>query len=241
MAERLQKVIAGSGLMSRRAAEEAISSGRVKLKGRTAVLGEKADAGDQIQVDGKAIPEPEEKRYYMLNKPRGYVCTMKDEKGRRSVRDLLPKNAGRVYPVGRLDLMSEGLLLMSNDGDFALRVTHPSGELLKTYRTEVSGKSAAEALKRLGEPFHMDGITVQAAEVILVENRQGSIVLDITIREGRNRQIRRMCEAVKLDVLRLKRTEIAGVKLGMLPQGSWRPLNERELQRLNGIGKEAVK
>ena len=234
MAERLQKVIAGSGLMSRRAAEEAISSGRVKLNGRTAVLGEKADAGDQIQVDGKAIPEPEEKRYYMLNKPRGYVCTMKDEKGRRSVRDLLPKNAGRVYPVGRLDLMSEGLLLMSNDGDFALRVTHPSGELLKTYRTEVSGKSAAEALKRLGEPFHMDGITVQAAEVILVENRQGSIVLDITIREGRNRQIRRMCDTAGLHVERLTRVAEGPLRLGDLPSGSARRLTEHEVAAIMG-------
>lgn len=229
MAERLQKVIAESGLMSRRAAEEAISSGRVQLNGRTAILGEKADAGDQIRVDGKPIPKPEEKRYYMLNKPRGYVCTMKDEKGRRSVRELLPKNAGRVYPVGRLDLMSEGLLLMSNDGDFTLRVTHPSGELLKVYRTEVSGASAAEAARGLREPFFLDGVLVQAVEVEIVEENNTRIVLDITIREGRNRQIRRMCELAGLRVERLTRIAEGPIRLGDLPIGKMRQLTEKEI------------
>ncbi len=229
MSERLQKVIAESGLMSRRAAEEAILTGRVKINGRTAVLGEKADADDQVCIDGKPIPKPEEKRYYMLNKPRGYVCTMKDEKGRRSVRELLPKNAGRVYPVGRLDLMSEGLLLMSNDGDFTLRVTHPSGELLKTYRTEVSGVNTQEAARRLREPFRLDGVTVQAVEVSLVEERQGSTVLDITIREGRNRQIRRMCEMAGLHVERLIRIKEGPLVLGDLPTGSVRLLKKHEV------------
>ncbi len=229
MAERLQKVIAESGLMSRRAAEEAISSGRVQLNGRTAILGEKADAGDQIRVDGKPIPKPEEKRYYMLNKPRGYVCTMKDEKGRKSVRELLPKNAGRVYPVGRLDLMSEGLLLMSNDGCFTLRVTHPSGELLKTYRTDVSGAPAEEAARRLREPFCLDGVSVRAVEVETVEEDNTRTVLDITIREGKNRQIRRMCELAGLRVERLTRIAEGPLRLGNLPCGKIRRLTEREI------------
>ena len=236
MAERLQKIIAASGLMSRRAAEEAITSGRVQLNGRTAILGEKADAGDQILVDGKPVPEAEEKRYYMLNKPRGYVCTLKDEKGRKSVRELLPENAGRVYPVGRLDLMSEGLLLMSNDGDFTLRVTHPSSELLKTYRTEVSGESAQEAARRLRQPFCLDGISVQAVEVSLAESRPESVVLDITIREGRNRQIRRMCEMAGLHVERLTRIAEGPLRLGDLPSGSVRRLTKREVAAIMGVG-----
>ena len=234
MAERLQKIIAASGLMSRRAAEEAITSGRVQLNGRTAILGEKADAGDLILVDGKPVPEAEEKRYYMLNKPRGYVCTLKDEKGRKSVRELLPENAGRVYPVGRLDLMSEGLLLMSNDGDFTLRVTHPSSELLKTYRTEVSGESAQEAARRLRQPFCLDGISVQAVEVSLAESRPESVVLDITIREGRNRQIRRMCEMAGLHVERLTRIAEGPLRLGDLPSGSVRRLTKREVAAIMG-------
>ncbi len=239
MAERLQKIIAESGLMSRRAAEEAISSGRVQLNGRTAVLGEKADAEDQIRIDGKPIPEPEEKRYYMLNKPRGFVCTMKDEKGRKSVRALLPKNAGRVYPVGRLDLMSEGLLLMSNDGDFTLRVTHPSGEMLKIYRVELSGESAQEAARRLREPFRMDdGVLVQAVAVSVAESFPEHAVLDITIREGRNRQIRRMCQMAGLHVERLTRIAEGPLRLGDLPSGSVRRLTEREVAEiLGGSGK----
>lgn len=234
MADRLQKIIAESGLMSRRAAEEAILAGRVQKNGKKASLGEKAATGDQILVDGKPIPEPEQKRYYMLNKPRGYVCTMKDEKGRRSVRELLPKNAGRVYPVGRLDLMSEGLLLMSNDGDFTLRVTHPSGELLKTYRTEVSGASAAEAARRLRESFLLDGVSVQAAEVKIVEMNDSRTVLDITIREGRNRQIRRMCEFAGLRVERLTRIAEGPLRLGDLPCGKVRQLTEGEIAAVMG-------
>ena len=229
MAERLQKVIAESGLMSRRAAEEAIASGRVQKNGRTASLGEKADTGDQICVDGRLIPQSEKKQYFMLNKPRGYVCTMKDEKGRRSVRELLPDNSGRVYPVGRLDLMSEGLLLMSNDGDFTFRVTHPSGELLKTYRTEVSGAGAEDAVKRLSRPFTLDDVVVRAVEVCIVEDKVRSVVLDITIGEGRNRQIRRMCELAGLRVERLTRIAEGPLRLGDLPIGSFRRLADWEV------------
>ncbi|MBR4472287.1 MAG: rRNA pseudouridine synthase [Oscillospiraceae bacterium] len=232
MPSRLQKRIAESGLMSRRAAEEAIRAGRVLLNGHTAVLGESCTENDILLVDGRPIPEPEVRRCYMLNKPRGYVCTLHDEKGRKSVRELLPESAGRVYPVGRLDIMSEGLLLLTNDGDLTLRLTHPSGQVLKTYRTSVRGEKLEEGIRRLHCPFVLDGFTVCAKSVDLVSRSGSSAVLDITVGEGRNRQIRRMCEEAGLIVLRLIRTAEGPLKLGSLPSGSSRPLTDEEIASL---------
>ncbi|MCR5137945.1 MAG: rRNA pseudouridine synthase [Oscillospiraceae bacterium] len=236
MAERLQKIIAASGLMSRRAAEQAILDGRVTLNGETAVLGMKADGPEGILVDGTELAAAEEKRYYMLNKPRGFVCSMKDEKGRRSVRELLPPDAGRLYPVGRLDLMSEGLLLMSNDGDFALRVTHPSGEVHKTYLVTVSGEALEEKIRRLREPFVLDGMQVRAVAVNPKRVQENEAVLEIIIREGRNREIRRMCDEAGLRVLRLIRTAEGPLKLGSLPTGAVRQLERREVMAMMGEG-----
>ncbi len=229
MGERLQKLIAEAGLMSRRAAEDAIRAGRVVLNGYTAKLGDTAETGEEIIIDGVPLPQPERKQYYMLNKPRGYVCTMHDERGRRSVRELLPASAGRIYPVGRLDLMSEGLLLMTNDGDFALRITHPSGSVLKTYRTYVSGTELEHAIQRLKEPFYMDGIMVQAVSVRPLKVTDDRAVLDITIGEGRNRQIRRMCESADLRVTRLVRVSEGELRLGSLHSGQFRELTEEEI------------
>ena len=229
MADRLQKIIAQAGVMSRRAAEEAIRSGRVTVNGRTAKLGESAESTDTILLDGTELPGREAACYYMLNKPKGYVCSLHDEKGRKSVRDLLPASAGRVYPIGRLDLMSEGLLLMTNDGDFANRVMHPSGNLLKTYRTSVEGESIDGKIDRLREPFLLDGVQVQAVSLYVLKREETRAVLDITVGEGRNREIRRMCEAAGLRVARLVRIAEGELRLGDLPSGRFRPLTEEEI------------
>ena len=229
MAERLQKIIAESGLMSRRAAELAISEGRVWVNGHPAKLGDRAEIDDRITLDGEALPVKEEKRYYMLNKPRGYVCSLHDEQGRKSVRELLPASAGRVYPVGRLDLMSEGLLLMTNDGSFANRVMHPSSGILKIYRTRVTGDGLDARIARMQEPFELDGVSVQAVEVRVLKKTERDAVLDITIGEGRNREIRRMCEEAGLHVARLTRIAEGGLLLGDLPSGKFRSLSEEEI------------
>ncbi len=229
MPERIQKIIANSGLMSRRAAEEAILAGRVRLNGKTAVIGEKAEEGEEILLDGKPLPQQEEKSYFLLHKPRGYVCSLQDEKGRRSVRELLPKNAGRVYPVGRLDLMSEGLLLMTNDGDFAYRMSHPSGEQSKSYLVTVEGDKLEQAVIRLREPFLMDGAEVCALAVTEHSRDGQKATLEITVGEGRNREIRRMCEEAQLHVLRLIRVREGPFELGDLPCGKARRLKREEV------------
>ena len=236
MPSRLQKRIAESGLMSRRAAEEAIRAGRVTVNGRTAVLGQRCEETDTVLVDGRPIPAAEEKHTYMLNKPRGYVCSLQDEKGRKSVRELIPASAGRLYPVGRLDIMSEGLLLMSNDGDLTLRLPHPSGQVFKTYRTTVrctdKNGDLDESTERLHRPFVLDETEVCAKAVETVSRDGGTAVLDITVGEGRNRQIRRMCEMAGLTVLRLVRIAEGPRRLGSLPTGAARPLTGDELDSL---------
>ena len=234
MAERLQQITAGSGLMSRRAAELAISEGRVWVNGHPARLGDRAESDDTITLDGEALPVKEEKRYYMLNKPRGYVCSLHDEQGRKSVRELLPASAGRVYPVGRLDLMSEGLLLMTNGGSFANRVMHPSSRILKTYRTRVEGDGLDARIARMREPFELDGVSAQAVELRVLKKTDRAAVLDITIGEGRNREIRRMCEEAGLRVARLTRIAEGGLLLGDLPSGRFRPLSEEEIASVMG-------
>ena len=234
MAERLQKIIAQAGLMSRRAAEIAIRDGRITINGKVAELGATAGEEDVILIDGSPIPGREKKAYYMLNKPRGYVCSLHDEAGRRSVRELLPKSAGRLYPVGRLDIMSEGLLLMTNDGNFAYRVMHPSGCLHKTYRTTVKGSSIREQISRLGEPFVLDNTEVKAVRVSVLKMADDKAVIDITIREGRNRQIRRMCEEAGLKVLRLTRIAEGSLRLGRLPSGRARELTPEEIASVLG-------
>ena len=238
MAERLQKIIAESGLMSRRAAELAISEGRVRINDRPARLGDRGESSDRITLDGVELPRKEEKRYYMLNKPRGYVCSLHDEQGRKSVRELLPASAGRVYPVGRLDLMSEGLLLLTNDGEFANRVMHPSSRILKTYRTRVEGDGLEARIARLREPFELDGVFVRAVQVRILKKRDREAVLDITIGEGRNREIRRMCEEAGLHVARLTRIAEGELRLGDLPSGRYRPLSAEEIASVMGESTE---
>ena len=233
MKERLQKIISASGMMSRRAAEELIAAGKVSVNGVTAALGDKAEAGvDNILVDGKALPSSGEKLYIMLNKPRGYVCTLSDEKGRKNVSELVKDLGTRLYPVGRLDMYSEGLLLMTNDGDFANRLMHPSREVDKCYHTWVNGEDMGWAVELLRCPMEIDGYLTSPAQVDILELKGREALLAITIHEGRNRQVRKMCEAAGLKVTRLMRVSEGGVELGALKSGKWRRLTEEELDML---------
>ena len=233
---RLQKHLSECGIASRRKSEELIEEGRVKVNGRVAHLGDKVDPKrDKITVRGKAVVPVTQKVYIMLHKPRGYVTTVKDELNRKCVMDLVKDVGVRLFPVGRLDRDSEGLLIMTNDGEFSNHLTHPSSHVNKTYRVTVEGAVTDEMLDKLCSGIELDGTKTLPCDVFVIERREERTVLNFIISEGRNRQIRRMGDAVGIPVVRLKRTEMAGVKLGMLPQGKWRPLNEREMTRLNAI------
>lgn len=232
MPERLQKIISSAGLMSRRTAEEYITAGRVKVNGRVAALGDKADAAiDSILVDGKPLPSNVGKRYIMLNKPKGYVTTMSDEKGRRNVTELL-NVPERLYPVGRLDMYSEGLLIMTNDGEFANKLMHPSHNITKTYRTWVQGEDIGLAVEYLRGALDIGDCIVQAIDVDIEEVFPRGAVLLITIGEGRNRQVRKMCQCCGLRVTRLVRISEGGLELGALKSGAWRDLTEEEIKSI---------
>lgn len=229
MEQRLQKLIASAGLCSRRTAEDWIKAGRVCVNGNTAELGQSADPEtDDITVDGKALNLSGQKVYLMLNKPRGYVCTLSDEKGRRTVAELVKGCGARVVPVGRLDMDSQGLLLMTNDGEWMQRIQHPRYELDKVYRVTVTGETqnAAQKLEAVRE---LEGEPIRPAQVKLISSGQDGALLEITIHEGKNRQIRRMCAAVGLKVKKLVRVAEHRLELGSLPEGKWRMLTESEL------------
>lgn len=238
---RIQKIIADAGYCSRRKAEELISKGKVTLNGRPVKLGDKAGSRDIIAVDGERIyiPKKKNKIYIMMNKPRGYVTTVSDELDRKCVMDLLSDLEERVYPIGRLDRNSEGLLLFTNDGEFANSIMHPSKHISKTYRVTVRPDISDEQLVKLAEGVEIDGKKTLPANVVVKDKQPGRVVLLITIKEGRNRQIRKMCEAVGLEVARLRRISIGPVKLGMLKSGTYRELTPDELRAIrNAIGKE---
>ena len=234
MAERLQKLISMAGLTSRRAAEEWICAGRVKVNGSVAGLGDKADPDrDEILVDGRPLRLKEEHVYLMLNKPRGYVTTLSDEKGRRTVTQLVSGCGVRVWPVGRLDMDSEGLLLLTNDGALTDALTHPRYEIEKEYLVWVKG-DAEQGAPLLRRPMVLDrGERVDGARVTLGPSDGGVTRLSMVIRQGKNRQIRRMCAQAGLEVRRLKRVREGGVLLDWrLAPGKWRPLTEEELKTL---------
>lgn len=232
MKERLQKILAQRGICSRRKAEEWITAGRVSVNGRPSSLGDTADADlDRITLDGKPLPGQGKRVYIMLHKPRGFVTTLSDEKGRKNAAQLVADCGERVYPVGRLDLDSEGLLIFTNDGDFANALMHPKHQVDKVYQVTVAGYSA-DALEKLKLPVELDGYRIQAPSVELLRAEGTRAVLQVTIHEGRNRQVRRMCAMAGMTVQRLKRTAEGGVSLGDLPKGKWRHLTAEELRKL---------
>lgn len=235
MIERIQKIIASRGVTSRRKAEEMITAGRVTCNGRVCLLGESADPDmDIILLDGKPLPSSGEYTYIMLHKPRGFVTTLSDEKGRKNVAELVKDCGQRVYPVGRLDMDSEGLLLLTNDGDFANRLMHPKHNVDKTYLVTVEGYSET-GLEQLGKPITLDGYTIAKPSVKLIAaDEKGRAKLEVVIHEGRNRQVRRMCDAAGMHVIRLVRTAEGELYLGELPLGKWRKLTDREVQMLKG-------
>ncbi|MBQ1506834.1 MAG: rRNA pseudouridine synthase [Ruminococcus sp.] len=230
---RLQKFISQCGIASRRKAEELILGGHVKVNGKTAVLGDKVTASDKVFVKGKRIVMPKTKfRYIMLNKPRGFITTMNDERGRKCVAQLVSDVGERVYPIGRLDKDSEGMLVFTNDGEFANKVMHPRNSIYKIYRVTVRPSIDEEQLVKLETGIELDGKKTAPAIVHVIEKQEGRVVLEMILHEGKNREIRRMCEAVGLEVARLRRTQIGAVKMGMLKQGAWRDLTEQEVKKL---------
>lgn len=232
MQQRLQKILSQYAVASRRKAETLLLQGRVRVNGAVAKLGDSADdISDCIEVDGVRLNNRPDFLYIMLHKPRGYVTTLHDEKGRRQVADLVADCGGRVYPVGRLDMDSEGLLLLTNDGALANGLMHPKKEVEKVYLVWVSGY--APGMERaLEQPMDLDGYTIRPAQAGVVNSARDTALLRIAIHEGRNRQIRKMCLKVGLEVTRLRRIAEGPVCLGTLPSGSWRPLTQQEVSAL---------
>lgn len=242
---RIQKIIADSGFCSRRKAEELIAQKRVKVNGRPAEIGMKISPASDISVDGERIFTARKKEYVylMMNKPRGYITTMQDERGRRCVADLIDQErlGARVFPVGRLDVNSEGLLLFTNDGNFANDLMHPSRHVTKTYRVTVRPDVTDEQAVQLAEGVVIDGRKTAPAEIRVLTKEPGRVVMEVVIREGRNRQVRKMCEAVGLEVARLKRTAEGPLKLGMLKPGAVRELTKEELKAIRAAVKKPEK
>ena len=233
MTQRLQKILSGRGICSRRKAEEYINDGRVCVNGSVAKLGDSADPElDEITLDGRPLPSANEYVYIMLNKPRGFVTTLSDEKGRKNAAQLVADCGTRVYPVGRLDMDSEGLLLFTNDGDFANLLMHPKHEVNKTYHVVVTDYSP-ENLEKLAQPVTLDGYTIRKPDVKLLKMlAERKALLSVTIHEGRNRQVRRMCDLAGMHVTRLIRISEGALQLGNLQLGKWRYLTAAEVERL---------
>ena len=230
---RLQKYLSQCAVASRRKSEELILAGKVKVNGNVAGLGDKVSPRkDVVTVSGKKIVSSKKLYYIMLHKPRGFITTMEDEMGRKCVAQLVKDVGARVYPVGRLDKDSEGMLIMTNDGEFANYMTHPSKHIPKTYRVTVRPDVKEEQLIKIETGIEIDGRMTAPAEARILEKQENRVVLEIVLYEGRNRQIRKMCEALGLEVARLKRVSIGSIKLGMLPQGKWRELTEDEVHKL---------
>lgn len=235
---RLQKYLAACGVASRRGAEKLIQNGHVAVNGNTVTqMGVQVDEDmDEVSVDGSVVRVESKKYYIMLNKPVGYVTTVSDEKGRPTVMDLVSDISARLYPVGRLDYDTEGLLLLTNDGDLTYQLTHPKHEIAKTYVAEVTGNISMDTLNALRRGILLDGVKTAPAEVEVVGATQYGTKLEITIHEGRNRQVRRMFEELGCIVKKLRRIREAGLNLGHVPLGRWRKLTESEINMLKKIG-----
>ena len=230
---RLQKYLAECGVASRRKSEELIAAGKVKVNGVTALIGDKVNPKhDKVTVSGKKVVSVKKNVYIMLNKPRGFITTMNDEHDRKCVAELVKDINTRVYPVGRLDRESEGLLIMTNDGEFTNALTHPSKHVSKTYRVTIRPTITKEQATEFRNGIEIDGRMTAPADLRVLETQENRTVVEVTIYEGRNRQIRKMFEALGIEVARLKRTKIGNLKLGMLKQGAYRHLTEDEVSSL---------
>ena len=240
--ERLQKYLSACGVVSRRKAEELIAAGSVKVNGRTAQIGDKIDPRrDTVTVLGQRVRQTERPVYLLLYKPRGVLTTMSDDRGRKCVPELLRDVPERVYPIGRLDKDSEGLLLLTNDGEFANLMMHPSHHIPKTYRVTVRPSISDAQIARMTEGMEIDGRMTAPTEVRVLDRAENRVVLEVVLHEGRNRQIRKMCDALGLEVARLKRTAMGSVKLGMLRQGEYRELTQEEVQKLRALAERPEK
>lgn len=232
MRERLQKILSGRGIASRRKAEQMLQDGQITVNGVPAVLGDTADPElDEILVNGQPLPEQQRSVYILLNKPRGYVTTLSDEKGRPNAAQLVSDCGTRVYPVGRLDMDSEGLLLFTNDGAFANGLTHPKQEVEKVYEVWVSGYQPGGE-ERLARPIVLDGYRIRPPKVVLLSANGDKAKFRVTIHEGRNRQIRRMCVSAGMRCTRLRRIQEGTLRLGNLPCGAWRYLTAEEVAKV---------
>ena len=233
---RLQKFFTDNKIMSRRSAERVIEAGNVKINGVTAKLGDKVDPeNDTVVFNGKVIKnDTAKKKYIMLNKPLGYVTTTSDEKGRETVLSLVKDVGERVYPVGRLDMYSEGLLILTNDGELTNRLTHPKHNMPKTYSVIIKGDISPDALHMLNSPMEIDGYKLKPVKVRVLSQKNGATNTLFTLSEGRNRQIRKMCEKCGLTIMRLTRISIGKLKLGELERGKWRELTDNEVKYLLG-------
>lgn len=235
---RLQKYLSECGIASRRKSEALIEEGRVKVNGVRAQIGDKIDPKrDTVSVNGRKVIREQTLCYLMLHKPRGFITTMSDEMNRKCVAELVQDCGMRVYPVGRLDRESEGLLLLTNDGEFANAMMHPKRHVPKTYRVTVRPSITDEQITQMTMGLMLEGRMTAPADVHVVTKEEGRVVLEIVLYEGRNRQIRKMCEQLGLEVARLKRTAVGPVKLGMLPQGKWRELTQDEVNKLMNAAK----
>lgn len=234
---RINKYLAECGVCSRRSADELIKNGKVFVNGKRATLGEEVKEGkDVVEVDGKIIQNKQALQYYMLNKPKGCVSTVSDDKGRKTVMDFLPKDKGRLYPVGRLDYDTEGLLIITNDGELTERLTHPRNEVQKTYLVKVEGSLSADSLNRLRTGVEIEPkVLVKAKSLKPTELTKTSSKFEITIAEGKNREVRRMFEAVGHEVVFLKRIKVGELRLGGLDRGKYRKLTEREIDYLKNV------
>ena len=232
---RINKYLAESGVASRRASDTLIEEKRVLINGKTATLGSEVEDGDTVTVDGSVVRPVKKYSYYMLNKPKGYVTTVKDDKGRKTVMDLLPKKGDRLYPVGRLDYDTEGLLIITNDGDLAQRLTHPVNEVPKTYVAKIEGVLTENMLARLRGGVEVDGVRTKKSAVRIVDETKTETKVSVTITEGRNRQVRKMFEAVGKEVIFLKRVKIGDLALRGLNRGEYRPLTKEEIYYLKNV------
>lgn len=233
---RINKFLADKGVASRRRADEMIQACRVIINGELATLGANVEEGDEIALDGRILSFEEKKlEYYIMNKPKGVVCTVSDDRGRKTVMDLLPEGVGRVFPVGRLDYATEGLLILTNDGDLSFRLTHPTSEIPKTYMAKIEGTLTEKDLNPIRSGIELDGVLTKKCKAHIVETNKAYTKVHITITEGRNRQVRRMFESIGKNVQLLKRVRIGDLQLKGLDRGQIRPLTEWEIAYLQAL------